>query len=103
MRWSRLKKKEDNVCDFVFDKKVGRIGQMLVGNLCLEDETTLFQFLWDIESVVQIDKSDPIGCAKDTQFTIEIIEGSKPVCHDVRRCSRLKQLFIDNEIDKLLK
>ena len=63
-----------------------------------DDNLKLFEFLWSVEDRLFIDKSDKLGLAKDTTFKIEIIEGSKPVCHDVRRCSRPKQLFIDEEI-----
>ena len=38
-----------------------------------------------------IDKTDEIGCSKDVEFRIELVDGVvKPVCHDVRRCSRPK-------------
>lgn len=61
---------------------------MLIGNLHGDDELTLFDFLWEVERRVMIDDTDVLGCAKDTVFSIEIEPGSKPVCHDVRRCSR---------------
>lgn len=76
---------------------------MLVGAVDLREERKLFQFLWDIESVVQIDKDDPIGCSTTTVFNIELLDPQcKPVCHDVRKCSKVKQDFIDSEVEKLL-
>ena len=61
---------------------------MLVGDVPFEDYSKLFSFLWDVESRLFIDKTDKLSLAQDTTFRIEIVEGSKPVCHDVRRCSR---------------
>lgn len=87
----------------VLQRKINRLGKMLVGNVSQQDEEHLFAFLWSIEDRVLIDKCDKLGLSKSTTFSIELIdENCKPVCHDVRRCSALKQRFIDAEIDKLL-
>jgi hypothetical protein len=52
---------------------------------------------------VLIEKSDSIGCSTTTEFRIELEDDKcKPVCHDVRRTSRKKMEFIDEEISKLL-
>jgi hypothetical protein len=51
-----------------------------------------------------IDKDDSLGCSKNFKFKIELIdEECKPVCHTVRICSKIKQEFVDEEINKLLK
>ena len=72
------------------------MGKMLVGAVGLDQEPDLFAFLWAVEDRVQIDKGDPIGCSTTTEFKIELIDDNcTPVCHDVRRCSRKKMLYID--------
>lgn len=63
----------------------------------------MFEFLWNIEGMVLIDKTDSIGCSKTTEFRIELEDKNcEPVCHDVRRTSRKKMEFVDDEIEKLL-
>lgn len=56
---------EDSVVT-TFKNKLSRVGKMLVGNVSINDEAKLFEFLWRIESQVLIDKSDPLGCSKNT-------------------------------------
>lgn len=41
-----------------YKRKVSRIGRMLVGKVSTADEGKLFEFLWDIEATVLIDKED---------------------------------------------
>ena len=61
---------------------------MLVGAVSIAEEPLIFEFLWDVESRVLISKDDKLGRAKNTEFSIELVDGPiKPVCHDVRRCS----------------
>ena len=56
-----------------------------------------------MEERVLIDKTDKLGLSTTTTFKIDLIsDDCKPVCHDVRRCSQIKQKYIDKEIDKLL-
>ena len=71
--------------------KARRVGRILIGEVSLQDEERLFEFLCNVESDMLIDKTDPLGCSKHTEFAIELIdENVKPVCHDVRRCSKQK-------------
>ncbi len=73
-----------------------RIGKILVGAIELEEEEKLFDFLCKVENDMLIDKTDELGCSKHVEFSIELISDDvKPVCHDVRRCSRPKQAFVD--------
>ena len=49
-----------------------------------------------------IDKSDTLGTSKGTTFSIELEESNcKPVCHDLRRYSKVKTEFIDAEVKKM--
>lgn len=68
---------------------IDRVGKILVGEVSVDDEPKLFEFLCAVESDMLIDKLDPIGCSKSVEFGIELVDGDvTPVCHDVRRCSR---------------
>ena len=49
-----------------------------------------------------LDKLDKIGCATNYVFDVEIKPNSKPVVHKVRNTSRLKEKFIDEQIDSML-
>lgn len=62
------------------DRKISRIGKMLVGKVPVNREHELFEFLWKIEGRVLIDKTDPIGCSTTTEFTLELKDPNcKPV------------------------
>lgn len=47
---------------------------MLIGNVPLQYEEALFEFLCKHESDTVIDKSDSIGCCNSTEFEIELID-----------------------------
>ena len=50
-----------------------------------------------------IDKSDPIGSSKSTQFEVTLVdEFCKPVCHALRKLSSIKREYVDKELDKML-
>lgn len=43
-----------------------------------------------------IDKNDNIGCSKSTVFEVTLIDDKcAPVCHDLRRLSKVKANFVD--------
>lgn len=62
------------------DRKISRMGKMLVGNVPTSREPELFEFLWKIEGRVLIEKSDPIGCSTTTEFALEF---NDPKCKPV--------------------
>lgn len=56
------------------------MAKMLVGNVPLDKEIVLFEFLWRIEGGVLIEKNDPIGCSTTTEFRIELLnKDCKPI------------------------
>lgn len=55
------------------------------------------------EPGLYITTNDGLGCSVSTTFSVEILDGAKPVCHDLRRMSKVKYEFADNEIRKMLK
>lgn len=74
----------------------------MVGFCDVDNEPALFDLLLTAEPGLYIKTSDGLGCSKSTTFSVEIIPGSKPVCHDLRRMSKVKCEFLDNEIKKML-
>ena len=46
--------------------------------------------------------SDGLGCSRTTKFDVNILPNSKPVCHDLRRMSKVKYEFLDKEVKKML-
>lgn len=52
--------------------------------------------------MMYIDKTDSIGTSLSTSFDIELVDETvKPVCHDLRRYSKKKTEFIDEEVKKM--
>ena len=85
-----------------FDEIFERCGQCLVGFCDVDIEPQLFDLLLTAEPGLYIKTSDGLGCSKSTTFTVDIVPGSKPVCHDLRRTSKVKSEFLDKEIRKMM-
>ena len=87
---------EEILCDI--DKICQRVGQMLVGKYDTSIEEKLFDLLLFAEPGMYSKIEDGLGCSLSTEFEIKLAEGAKPVCHDLRKYSRVKNGFIDEEV-----
>lgn len=85
-----------------FEEVFERCGKCLVGSYDAACEYALFDMLLVAEPGLYITTSDGLGCSKSTTFSVDIEEGAKPVCHELRRMSKLKYEFADKEVRKML-
>ena len=70
---------------------------MSIGQYSHEVEESVFEFLVKVQAGTVIDKSDQLGLSKNTIFSIKLKDPQcKPVQHSVRKCSKIKQDFIDS-------
>lgn len=93
-RWSDFTVNMDILDNF--EQLCSRVGKLLVGCVDASIYDTLFETLLVVQKHMVIDKHDHIGCSKSTEFEIEILDNSKPVCHDLRRLSKVKADFVDD-------
>ena len=84
-----------------FETVLDRCGQMLVGNYDLDVEHELFDLLLFAEPGMFIGTSDGLGSSLSQTFKVRIVDGAKPVCHDLRRYNKVKLEFIDKEVKKM--
>lgn len=71
---------------------------MLVGQYDAEVEEKLFDLLLFAEPGMYTQLDDGLGSSLSTEFSVKLEEGCKPVCHDLRKYSRIKNEFIDEEV-----
>lgn len=45
--------------------------------------------------------SDGLGSSLSTTFKVNIVPGTKPICHDLRKMSKVKNEFVDKEVKKM--
>jgi len=64
-------------------------------------ENELFDLLLFAEPGMYMQTSDGLGSSLSTTFSVKIQADAKPVCHDLRRYSRVKNEFIDQEVTKM--
>ena len=62
----------------------------------------MFDLLLTAEPGLYLKTSDGLGCSRTTKFDVRILPGSKPVCHDLRRMSKVKYEFLDKEVKKMI-
>ena len=58
-------------------------------------EEELFDLLLFAEPGLYLQTSDGLGSSLSTVFEVELIPGATPVCHALRKYSRVKSEFID--------
>jgi hypothetical protein len=61
-------------------------------------EEELFDLLLFAEPGLYLQTSDGLGSSLSTIFEVELIPDAKPVCHALRKYSRVKSEFIDQEV-----
>jgi hypothetical protein len=61
-------------------------------------EYALFDLLLFAEPGMYIATSDGLGSSLSTTFSVKIADNVKPVCHDLRRMSKVKCEFVDKEV-----
>ena len=59
----------------------------------------MFELLTFAETGTYFELKDGLGCSRSMQFDIDLISDDvKPVCHNLRRTSKVKTDFIDAEV-----
>jgi hypothetical protein len=84
-----------------FDKVFERCGKCLVGNYDREVEHALFDLLLVVEPGLYTKTSDGLGSSLSTTFSVIVPDNCKPACHELRRMSKAKNDFVDNELKKM--
>ncbi len=73
----------------------------MVGSYDLHVEHALFDLLLTVEPNLYIKTSDGLGSSLSTTFSVTVPHNCKPVCHDLRRMSKAKNDFVDEELRKM--
>ena len=64
----------------------------------------MFDLLLFAEPGMYLSTSDGLGSSLSTEFKLELVSDDvKPVCHDLRKMSKLKNEFVDKEVSKMRK
>ncbi len=61
----------------------------------------MFDLLYFAESGMFMEASDGLGSSLSSEFEVKISAEAKPVCHQLRRYSKVKSEFIDKEVKKM--
>lgn len=78
-----------------YDELMERIGHFLVGDYDRDVEYKLFDLLLFAEPGMYLKTGDGLGSSLSTEFVLKLQQGAKPVCHDLRRMSKVKNEFVD--------
>lgn len=80
-----------------------RVGQMLMGDCSVENESEFFYLLLFAEKGMFMSTEDGLGSSESMEFDLELNDKYvKPVCHEPRKYNKIKLDFIDREVDKML-